>query len=75
MVEDDAIEGITNTIKVFDIDELIKLSDELYNPILCIVLEEEEKAIFYILKDNIKYIYQYPSYKFANDGNDYTKQQ
>lgn len=73
MVEDDAIDGITNTIKVFDIDELIKLSDELFTPILCIVSEEEEKAIFYILKDNIKYIYQYPSYKFADDGNDYLK--
>lgn len=56
MVENLIDSDIEHTIIVKDFGELIKLSEELYKPILC-YMPEEEKAYFSIISNRVKYRY------------------
>ena len=50
------IEG-KNVIGIENIDELIKLSEELYKPILCYENEDETETDFIVISDDTVYIY------------------
>ena len=46
-----------NVIGLDNVDELIKLSEELYKPILCYENEEETETDFVVISDDTVYIY------------------
>lgn len=56
-VEDKVENGGDNIVRVSSIEELIKLSDELFHPILYHISEDDEIATFSLLNDRILYEY------------------
>lgn len=54
-VSSDPVTGKENVIDVKDFGEMIKVSEELFKPILYWYCEEDEEAHFYVLSDDMTY--------------------
>ncbi len=56
IVENQVDTDIENTILVSEFEELIKLSEELYKPILC-WMKNDEEAQFSVISNHVRYVY------------------
>ncbi len=57
VVENQVDTDVENTIMVSKFGELIKLSEELYKPILCWIEKDEKEAQFSIISNRVRYLY------------------
>ncbi len=46
-----------NTVTVRDFGEIVKLSEELFKPILCFIDDEDDEAWFTVMSNNVNYRY------------------
>ncbi len=56
-VENQVDTDIDNTITVAQFEELIKLSEELYKPILCWKEKDKDETIFSVISNRVRYVY------------------
>lgn len=57
VVENQVDTDVENTIIVAKFAELIKLSEELYKPILCWIEKDEKEAQFSVISNRVRYLY------------------
>lgn len=57
VVENQVDTDVENTVVVAKFGELIKLSEELFKPILCWIDKDEKEAQFSIISNGVKYVY------------------